>query len=66
MTKVWKIIHFTLNRSYAYLSNAEPSNLVFLKIYNTEFDKIIIKFMDQHGRPLEMEHKVNFILLINE
>ena len=29
---------FTQNKSYAYLLNVEPSNLVFLKTYNTDFD----------------------------
>ena len=29
---------FTPNKSYAYLLNVEPSNLVFLETYNTEFD----------------------------
>ena len=33
---------FTPNKSYAYLLNVEPSNLVFFKTYNTEFDEIII------------------------
>ena len=28
------------NKSYAYLLIPEPSNLVFLKTYNTEFDDI--------------------------
>ena len=42
-----------LNESHAYLLNVEPSNLAFLKIYNTEFDEII-PFMDQNGRPLEL------------
>ena len=37
----------------------EPSNLVFLKTYNTGFDEIIISFMDQNGRPLEIEDKVS-------
>ena len=31
---------FTPNKSYDYLSNLEPSNLVFLKTYNTEFVEI--------------------------
>ena len=30
---------YTPNRSNAYLLKVEPSNLVFLKIYITEFDK---------------------------
>ena len=55
---------FTPNKSYAYLLNVEPSNLVFLKTYNTEFDEITIIFMDQNGRPLE--DNVNLTLLINK
>ena len=40
------------NKSYAYLLNVEPSNLVFLKTYNTAFDDIKIAFNDQNGGPL--------------
>ena len=39
--------NFSSNESYAYLLNVEPSNLVFLKTYNTEFDEIMITFTDQ-------------------
>ena len=49
---------FTPNKSYVYLLNVEPSNLVFLKTYNTEFDEIIITFMDQNVRPLEKKVKL--------
>ena len=35
---------FTPNTFYGYLLNVEPSNLVFLKSYNTEFHKIIMTF----------------------
>ena len=52
---------------FVYLSYVEPSNLVFLKTFNTEFDdEVIITFTDQNGRPLQMEDKVNLALLINE
>ena len=34
---------FMPNKSYVYLLNIKPSNLVLLKTYNTEFDEIIIK-----------------------
>ena len=44
-----------LNKYYAYLLNVEPSSLVFLKAYNTEFDKIIITFTDQNGRPINAQ-----------
>ena len=57
---------FTQNKSYAYLLNAEPSSLVFLKTYNKRFDEIIITFMDLNGRPLEIEDQVNLKLCINK
>ena len=57
---------FTPNKSYAYLLNVKPSNLVFLKTYNTEFGKIIIRFTDQNGAPLEIKDKVNLTFLINK
>ena len=57
---------FTPNKSCAYLLNVEPSNLVLLKTYNTEFDDITITFTKQNGRPLEIEDKTNLTLLINK
>ena len=57
---------FSPNKSYAYLLNIEPSNLLFLKTYNTDFVEIIIKFTDQNGRLLEIEDKINLTLLINK
>ena len=62
-----KVLHtFTPNKSYAYLLNLEPSNLVFLETSTTKFDEIIMTFTDQNGRPLEIEDKINLILLINK
>ena len=46
--------------------HVEPSNLVFLKTYEKEFDKIIVNFTDQNGLPLEIEDKRNVTLLINK
>ena len=57
---------FTSNKSYTYLLNVQPSNLVFLKTYNTEFDEIIIIFTDKNGRALELENKLNLTLFINK
>ena len=55
---------FVSYKFYAYLLNVEPSNLVFLKTYDTDFDEIIITFTDQNSRPLEIEDKVNLTLLL--
>ena len=56
----------SLNKSYAYLLNVQRSNLVFLKIYNIEFEEIIIIITDQNSRPLEIEDKVNLAMVINK
>ena len=66
LLKTVALYTFTPNKSYAYLLKVEPSNLVFLKTYNTEFDKIIKIFTDQNGRRLDMEDKVNLTMLINK
>ena len=58
--------NFTPNKSYDYLLNVEPSNLPFLKTYNTESDDIMIAFTDQNCRLLEIKDKVNLTLLINK
>ena len=50
---------FIPNKSYTYLLNVEPSNLCFCY-------EIIITFTDQNGRPLAIEDKVNWTLLINK
>ena len=56
---------FTPNKSY-YLLNVNPSYLVFLKTYYTEFHEIVLTFTGQNGRPLEREDKGNLTLLINQ
>ena len=44
----FKVLYtFTSNKSYVYLLIEEPRNLVFLKVYNTEYAEIIITFTDQ-------------------
>ena len=54
------------NKSFVYLLTVELTNLVFLKTYNTEFNKIIITFTIQNSRPSEIEDKVNLALIINK
>ena len=57
---------FTPRKIYAYLLNVKVSNLVFLKTCNTELDEVTITFMDQNGRPLDREGKVDLTFLINK
>ena len=44
---------FTPNKSYTYLLNVKPSNLVFLKTCNPESGDIIITYADQNGKLLK-------------
>ena len=57
---------FSSNKSYGYLLNVEPNNIMFLKTYNTEFDDITIIFTNQNGRHLEIARKANLMILINK
>ena len=52
------MITFTPNESDAYLLNVEPSNWVFLRTCNNEFDDTGITFGNQNGRLLEIEDKM--------
>ena len=54
------------NKSYAYLLNVDPSNLVFLKTHNTVCDEIMITLTNQNRRPLEIEDKVDLTLIVNK
>ena len=57
----------TPNKSCAYLLNVEARNLVFLKTYNREFDGImILAFIDEKSRLLEIGNNVNLRLCINK
>ena len=64
-TNNWKLVNL-IPESYVILLNVKPSNLVFLKTYNTEFDDTIITFTDKNNIPLEIEDKVNLTLFINK
>ena len=60
------LLHFYIQEILAYGLNVEPRNLVFLRTCNPELDDITITFIGQNGEPLEIENKLNLILLINK
>ena len=55
---------FMRNKSFSYLLNTEPNNLVFLKTYNTDFGDITITFTNLNGRPFKIEDKVKLTMFI--
>ena len=55
---------FVSNKPFGSLLEISPENLIFLKIFNSEFQEIEELFTDQNSRPLEVEDKINLTLII--
>ena len=55
---------FVLNKTFGSLLEIPPTNHVFLKTFNSEFQEIKIWFTDQTSIPLEVEDKINITLII--
>ena len=52
-------------KSFGQLLGVSPQNVLFLKIFNSEFSYIEVWFTDQNSKPLEIENKINITLVIN-
>ena len=55
---------FVTNKTFGSLLEISPTNQVFLKTFNSEFQKVKIWFTDQTSKPLELEDKINITLII--
>ena len=55
---------FVPNKSFGILLEISPTNHIFLKTFNSEFQEISIWFVDQNSKPLEVEEKINLTLII--
>ena len=55
---------FVLNRAFGSLLDISPTNHVYLKTFNSEFQEIKIWFTDQKSKPLEVEDKINITSII--
>ena len=53
------------NKWLGELLDISPKNL-FLKTFDSEFSYIEVWFTDQNSKPLEIEDKINIILVINQ
>ena len=52
------------NKTFRSLLEISPTNHVFLKTFNSEFQEIKTWFTDQTSAPLEPENKINVTLII--
>ena len=58
------LLTFVSNNAFGSLLEISPTNHVFLKTFNSEFQKIKIWFTDHKSMPLEIEDKINITLVI--
>ena len=55
---------FVPNKSFGSLLDISPSNHIFLKTFNSEYDEIVVWFTDQNSKPLEIEDIINLTMVI--
>ena len=55
---------FVPNKSFGSLLDISPSNHIFLKTFNSEYDEIVVWFTDQNSKPLEIDDRINLTMVI--
>ena len=55
---------FVPNKSFGSLLDISPSNHIFLKTFNSEYDGIIVRFTNQNSKPLEIEDRISLTMVI--
>ena len=55
---------FVPNKSFGSLLEISPTNHIFLKTFNSEYNEIEVWFTDQNSKPLEIEDRINLTMVI--
>ena len=55
---------FVPNKPFGSLLEISPTNHIFLKTFNSEYDEIKVWFTDQNSKPLEIEDKINLTMIV--
>ena len=55
---------FIPNKSFVSLLDISPSNPIFFKTFNSEYDEVIVWLTDQNSNPLEIENRINLTMII--
>ena len=55
---------FVPNKPFGSLLEISPTNHIFLKTFNSEYDKIKVWFTDQNSQALEIEDRINLTMVI--
>ena len=60
-----RVLHtFVSNKPFGSLLEISPTNHIFLKTFNSEYDEIIVWFTDQNSQPLEIEDRISLTMVI--
>ena len=57
---------FVLNKPFGSQLEISPTNYIFLKTFNSEFQNTEVWFTDQNSKPLEIEDKINLTLVVKK
>ena len=61
----WRVLYtFVSNKPFESLLQIFPTNHIFLKTFNSEFEDIEVWFTDQNSKPLETEDRINLTMVI--
>ena len=55
---------FVPNKYFGSLLDISPSNHIFLKTFNSEYDEIVAWFAYQNSKPLEIEDRISLTMVI--
>ena len=55
---------FVPNKLFGSLLEISPTNHVFLKTFNPEYDEIKVWFTEKNSQPLEIEDRINLTMVI--
>ena len=60
-----RVLHtFVPNKPLAALLDISPTNHIFLKTFNSEYNEIKVWFTDQNSKPLEIEDRITLTMVI--
>ena len=55
---------FVPNKLFGSLLEITPTNHIFLKTFNSEYNEIEVWLTDQNSQPLEIEDRINLTLIM--
>ena len=57
---------FVPNKPFGSLLEISPTNHIFLKTFNSEYNEIEVWFTDQNSKPLEIEDRISLTMVIKQ